>query len=149
MRKSTTKELRKKLDTKIIGLVKPANMSIDEYRIACNLENINPSVEDGQYLHWLITAANVESNWKLAKQVKSTILNALKKKYLLDESDIEQQSYFCDAILDIFLKDKEWVTNLLEATLENYKGTIAFDFCKSLNKAFGFTDIEYFNKLVV
>ena len=147
MRKSTAKDLRKKLDTKIIGLVKPANMSIDEYRIACNLENINPSVEDGQYLHWIMTADGDDAD--ICEKVDNAIVNALEKRYLLDSSNTEQIAYFCDAIKDLVLRDKDYTTRLLEAILKNYKGTAVFDFCKKLNKCIGLTHIEYFNEPVV
>ena len=131
--------LRKRLDTKLIKLVKPDNMSVDEYKIACNLEGFDASVENGSFLHWLVTSPAI-----VEMKVRAAILNALKKKYLLDESNIEQMSYFCDAVRDVVIKDHEWTTSLLEAVLKNYKGTEVYNFCSRLNKAVGFTSIGYF-----
>lgn len=150
MRKSTTKELRKKLDTKIIGLVKPANMSIDEYRIACNLENINPSVEDGPFLHWVMTT-NESEDLGIVDKVRRAIVSALGKKYLIDASSQVQCSYFCDAVQNIIAKDHWYAEKILEAVLKNYKDTSGyavevFNYCKRLNKAFGLTEVEYFNE---
>ena len=136
------KELRTKLNNKIISLVKPVDMSIDEYRIACNLENINPSIENGMYLHWIMTA---DGDADVCEKVENAIVNALEKRYLLDSNNKEQISYFCDAIKNLVLRDKDYTIRLLEAVLKNYKGTEVFDFCKRVNKCIGLTSVEYFN----
>lgn len=141
--------LRKRLDSRIIKLVAPVGMSIDEYKIACNLNDVNPTVEDGPFLHWVMTAEDGEES-NVADKVHAAVVNALEKKYLLDESSAEQCSYFCDAVKDVLLKDKEYSTLLLEAVLRNYKDTDGyavevFNYCKRLNKAFGLTEVEYFN----
>lgn len=142
------KTLRKRLDTKLIKLIAPNNMGVAEYKITCNLEGIDPSVENGQFLHWVMTADGDDT--KLAKKVHNAIVNALEKKYLLVLDDAEQCSYFCDAISDVLFKDKEYCTKLLDAVLKNYKGSdgngnIVFEFCKRLNKGLGLTRTEYFN----
>ena len=125
-------------------------MSEHEYKIACNLNEVDATVENGPFLHWVMTAEDGEES-DVADKVHAAVVNALEKKYLLDESSAEQCSYFCDAVRDVLLKDKEYSTLLLEAVLKNYKNSSGlalevFDFCKQLNKAFGFTRIEYFNQ---
>lgn len=140
--------LRKRLDTMLIKLVAPKGMGVDEYKIACNLDNIDPSVENGQFLHWVMTAHSNEET-KVEDKVHNAIVNALKKKYLLDFSNVEQCSYFCDAIHDIVLDDKEYAKNLLEAVFNSCKdapnyGKDVFDYCKKLNKWLGLTSVEYF-----
>ena len=146
------RELRKKLDNKLIKLVAPAGMSIAEYKINCNLEGFEPSVENGMFLHWVMTAGGDDAN--LVEKVDKAILNAIIKKYLLDTSNEEQCSYFCDAVRDLVLKDKDYATDLLEAVFKNYKdssgyGPDVFDFCKRLNKCLGLTAIEYFSHEVL
>ena len=138
--------LRKRLDTSLLKLVKPKDMSIDEYRIACNLQGgFDATVGYGPFLHWILTAGGDDS--KVVEKVESMIINALNGGYLLDTQNIKQCSYFCDAIRDLVVKDKYWCQRLLEAILGNdaYKGTGVYDYCKTLNKAFGFTTVGYFN----
>ena len=124
-------------------------MSVNEYKIACNLDCIDPSIENGQFLHWLITADG--DCPAVVEKVHNAIVNAIRKKYLLDFTNEEQCSYFCDAIRDIVLKDRKFVTDLLEAVLKIYKGAPSygaevFNYCKRLNKAIGFTAVEYFKR---
>lgn len=143
-----TQMLRKRLDTSLLKLVKPKDMSIDEYRIACNLQGVfDATVEYGPFLHWILTAGRDDCKVKVVEKVESIIINALSGGYLLDNQNIKQCSYFCDAIRDLVVKDKYWCKRLLEAILGNdaYKGTDVYDYCKTLNKAFGFTTIGYFN----
>lgn len=149
MDKNKVHTLRRRLDTKLIKLIAPKGMSVDEYKIACNLNEVDATVENGSFLHWVMTAEDGEES-DVADKVHAAVVNALEKKYLLDESSAEQCAYFCDAVRDVLLKDKEYSTLLLEAVLKNYKdasgyGIEVFNFCKSLNKAFGLTEVEYFN----
>ena len=149
MDKKKAKELRTKLSNKLIKLVAPAGMSIDEYKIQCNFNALDASIENGMFLHWVMTAKDGDDT-NVEDQVHDAIINALEKKYLLDTSNAEQCSYFCDAIRDMVLQDKDYTTKLLEAVLKNYKdsdgyGADVFDFCKKLNKCLGFTSVEYFN----
>ena len=142
------KTLRKRLDTKLIKLIAPNNMSVAEYKIKCNLEGIDPSVENGQFLHWVMTADGDDT--KVVEKVHNAIVNALNKKYLLDLDNAEQCSYFCDAMCDIVLANHDYKTKMFEAVLKNYKGSggygdKVFNHCKDLNKSFGFTNVEYFN----
>lgn len=134
--------LRKKLDKKIIRLVKPYGMSVDEYIINCNLNQFNPSVENGAYLHWLITASG---DIDIQEKVHDAIIKALSKKYLLDPDDEMQRSYFHDAIVDMLLKDKSFTIGIFEAVLKNYdEDDETFKFCKKLNKSTGLTSVKYF-----
>lgn len=146
------KSLRKKLDNKLIKLVAPAGMSVDAYRIACNLEGFDATIENGTFLHWIITSASEDSD-DTEDKVHSAIVNALAKGYLLDADNPVQCAYFCDAICDVLLKDKDYTTKLLEGVFNGYKdstkyGLEVFNYCKKLNKAFGFTPIEYFNSKI-
>ena len=148
MDKAKAKTLRKRLDTTLLKLVMPEGMSIARYMIECNLNGIEPTVENGQFLHWLITARGDDA--KLVEKVENAIVNALERGYLLDTSNATQCEYFCDAICDIVLKDKWFTTRLLEAVLKNYKdsddyGADVFHYCKRLNKSIGLTSIEYFD----
>ena len=143
MEKKYAHMLRKKLDKKIINLVKPESMDFEEYIVACNLQNIEPSVENGMYLHWLMTADG--DDYRIVEKVEDAIVKALSNGYLLDFDNKVQCGYFCDAIRDICVKDKDFTTKLLEAVLKNYEdGNVVFDYCKRLNKTFGFTSIRYF-----
>ena len=136
--------LRKKLDKKIINLVKPDAMDVEEYIVNCHLQGFEPSVENGMYLHWLMTASG--DNISIVQQVEDAIVNALSKKYLLDLDDDLQCSYFCDAVRDICVKDKDYATHIFEAVLKNVdEDHEVFKFCRSLNKVFGFTSVKYFN----
>ena len=141
-----TQMLRHRLDILLLKLVKPEGMSIDEYRIACNLQGgFDATVEYGPFLHWILMVDGDDSD--VVEKVKSVVINALNGGYLLDKQNIKQCSYFCDAIRDLVLKDKYWCERLLEAILGNdaYRGTDVYDYCKTLNKAFGFTSVGYFN----
>ena len=149
MDKKKAKELRKRLDSTIIKLVAPRGMSVMEYKIQCNLNEFDATVENGMFLHWVMTAKDGDGT-DVEDKVHDAIVNALDKKYLLDVDNKEQCAYFCDALKFVLLKDKEYSTRLLEGVLKGYKdsdgyGIEVFNFCKSLNKAFGFTSVEYFN----
>lgn len=147
MTASYRKSLQTKLDNKLIALVKPSYMSNDEYKIACNMEFVDPTVKNGSYLHWLMTADEGEdTTFKTKEKVHALIVNALKKKYLLDIDNADQCSYFCDGIVDNVMKDRRFVEQLLEAIFEAYPGTELFNYCWRLNRAFGFTSKYYFSK---
>lgn len=148
MTSNQAKAFRKRLDKKILNAILPEGMSAYEYKLHCDVEGFSPSVENGMFLHFLITAKPDYDEQE--KIVHNAIIGALSKKYLLDPTDDEQCSYFCDAIRDVLLRDKWFAEKLLETVLLNYKDennkTLAsvFDFCKTLNKAFGLTSVEYF-----
>lgn len=149
MEQSEVKQLRKRLDNKLIKLIAPKGMSIDEYKISCNLESINPTVENGPFLHWVMTSTSDDDS-ELVEKVDNVVINALEKGYLLDSSNAEQCEYFCDAIHELLLnKDKDFTIELLEVILKNYKDSNGYcskvyEYCRSLNKAFGFTSVGYF-----
>ena len=107
------KTLRKRLDTKLIKLIAPKDMSVAEYKIKCNLEGIDPTVENGPFLHWIMTADG--NDYSISKNVHNAIVNALNKKYLLDLDNAEQCSYFCDAMCDIVLANHDYKTKMFEA----------------------------------
>lgn len=141
------KTLQKRLDTKILKLVCPKDMDIDEYRIRCELESIVPSTSNGMFLHWIMTSYGDKED---TEAVQRAVVNALKGMYLLDASNEEQCGYFCDAVKALILIDRFFATDIIEIILSNYKsadGCLAdvFDFCRSLNKGFGLTKVEYFN----
>lgn len=141
------KTLQKRLDTKVLKLVCPNDMDIYEYKVKCELEGIVPSLSNGMFLHWIMTS---HGDSKTTEAVQHAIVNALKGMYLLDASNEEQCSYFCDAVRDLVLMDQFFATDILDIVLSNYKTTDkclaeVFDFCKRLNKGFGLTTTGYFN----
>ena len=147
MDKSREKALRKKLDNMLIKLVAPPGMGVTEFKIECNLNAIDATVENGVFLHWVMISSGDDDI--VANKVDRAIINAINKKYLLDTSNKDQCARFCDAVRDLVLIDKHYAADLIEAVLNNYKesdghGPDVFDFCKRLNKAFGFTSVEYF-----
>lgn len=142
------KDLRKKLDSKIIKLIAPKGMSVAEYKIQCNLNGIDATLENGAFLHWVMTAHDGEET-NVEGKVHDAIVKSLEQKYLIDVDSQEQCEYFCDAVKHLLLKDKDYSTRILDAVLKNYKhsnkyGLEVFNFCKKLNKAFGLTSTEYF-----
>ena len=143
------KDLRKKLDSKIIKLIAPKGMSVAEYKIQCNLNEIDATLENGMFLHWVMTAHDGEDT-NVEGKVHDAIVKGLEQQYLIDTDSQEQCAYFCDALKHLLLKDKDYSTRILDAVLKNYKhsskcGLEVFNFCKRLNKAFGFTSTEYFD----
>ncbi|MBP5784335.1 MAG: hypothetical protein J6W16_01965 [Methanobrevibacter sp.] len=147
MNKSDNHALREKLLNKLIKIIAPKGMSAYEYRVQCNLNGVEASIEDGPFLYWLITNACRPNENTII--VNKSIIHAINQKYLLDFDNEKQCAYFCDAIRDSLMDDKWWTEKLLEAVLKNYKsfpgyGKDVFDFCKRLNKAFGLTSVEYF-----
>lgn len=142
------KDLRKKLNYKIIKLIAPKGMSVAEYKIQCNLNGIDATLENGMFLHWVMTAHDSEET-NVEGKVHDAIVKGLEQKYLIDVDSQEQCEYFCDAVKHLLLKDKDYSTRILDAVLKNYKhsnkyGLEVFNFCKKLNKAFGLTSTEYF-----
>ena len=150
MDKKKAKDLRKKLDSKIIKLIAPKGMSVAEYKIQCNLNEIDATLENGMFLHWVMTAHDGDET-NVEGKVHDAIVKGLEQQYLIDVDSQEQCEYFCDAVKHLLLKDKEYTTRILDAVLKNYKyssskyGLEVFSFCKRLNKAFGFTATEYFD----
>ena len=143
------KDLREKLDSKIIKLIAPKGMSVAEYKIQCNLNGIDATLENGAFLHWVMTAHDGEET-NVEGKVHDAIVKSLEQQYLIDVDSQEQCEYFCDAVKHLLLKDKEYTTRIFDAVLKNYKysskyGLEVFNFCKRLNKAFGFTATEYFD----
>lgn len=142
------KDLRKKLDSKIIKLIAPKGMSVAEYKIQCNLNGIDATLENGMFLHWVMTAHDGDET-NVEDKVHDAIVKGLEQQYLIDVDSQEQCEYFCDAVKHLLLRDKDYTTRILDAVLKNYKnsskyGLEVFNFCKQLNKAFGFTPTEYF-----
>ena len=143
------KDLRKKLDSKIIKLIAPKGMSVAEYKIQCNLNEIDATLENGMFLHWVMTAHDGEET-NVEGKVHDAIVKGLEQQYLIDIDNQEQCAYFCDAVKHLLLRDKEYIIRIFDAVLKNYKhsskyGLDVFNFCKRLNKAFGFTSTEYFD----
>ena len=143
------KDLRKKLDSKIIKLIAPKGMSVAEYKIQCNLNEIDATLENGMFLHWVMTAHDDEET-NVESKVHDAIVKGLEQQYLIDIDSQEQCEYFCDAVKHLLLRDKEYIIRIFDAVLKNYKhsskyGLDVFNFCKRLNKAFGFTSTEYFD----
>ena len=143
------KDLREKLDSKIIKLIAPKGMSVDEYKIQCNLNEIDATLENGMFLHWVMTAHDGEET-NVEGKVHDAIVKGLDQQYLIDIDSQEQCEYFCDAVKHLLLRDKEYIIRIFDAVLKNYKhsskyGLDVFNFCKRLNKAFGFTSTEYFD----
>ena len=142
--KARAKHFRYELTKKIISLVKPEDMSIEEYIIQCNLNDIDPTLDNGMFLHWVMVA---DGPWGIKDKVNKSILQGLKKGYLLDETNNKQMSYFCDALKQLLLQDKYYTKDLFEATMEGYPKGDLFDFVCRLNKAFGLTSKNYFGTL--
>ena len=143
------KDLRKKLDSKIIKLIAPKGMSVAEYKIQCNLNEIDATLENGMFLHWVMTAHDGDEP-NVEGKVHDAIVKGLEQQYLIDVDSQEQCAYFCDAVKHLLLRDKEYIIRIFDAVLKNYKhsskyGLDVFNFCKRLNKAFGFTSTEYFD----
>ena len=143
------KDLRKKLDSKIIKLIAPKGMSVAEYKIQCNLNEIDATLENGMFLHWVMTAHDGDET-NVEGKVHDAIVKGLEQQYLIDVDSQEQCEYFCDAVKHLLLRDKDYSTRILDAVLKNYKhsskhGLEVFNFCKRLNKAFGLTSTEYFD----
>ena len=128
------KDLRKKLDSKIIKLIAPKGMSVAEYKIQCNLNEIDATLENGMFLHWVMTAHDGEDT-NVEGKVHDVIVKGLEQQYLIDTDSQEQCEYFCDAVKHLLLKDKDYSTRILDAVLKNYKhsnkcGLEVFNFCK-------------------
>lgn len=149
MDKKKTEDLRKKLDSKIIELIAPKEMDEAEYKIQCNLNGVDATVENGMFLHWVMTAHDGEET-DVEDKVHDAIVQGLKQRCLIDVDNPEQCAYFCDAVKHLLLEDKDYLTRIIDAVLNNYKhssnyGLEVFNFCKQLNKTFGFTSTEYFD----
>ena len=112
------KTLQKRLDTKILKLVCPKGMDIDEYRIRCELESIVPSTSNGMFLHRIMTSYGDK---EATEAVRRAVVNALKGMYLLDASNEEQCSYFYDAVRALVLIDRFFATDIIAIILSNYK----------------------------
>ena len=143
------KDLRKKLDSKIIKLIAPKGMSVAEYKIQCNLNEIDATLENGMFLHLVMTAHDGEDT-NVEGKVHDAIVKGLEQQYLIDVDSQEQCEYFCDAVKYLLLRDKDYSTRILDTVLKNYKhsskyGLEVFNFCKQLNKEFGLTSTEYFD----
>ena len=77
------KDLRKKLDSKIIKLIAPKGMSVAEYKIQCNLNEIDATIENGMFLHWVMTAHDGEET-NVEGKVHDAIVKGLEQQYLID-----------------------------------------------------------------
>lgn len=139
------KTYRKRLNTTIIKLVKPPAMGIDEYRINCEMRGFKPEVENGMFLHWIMTAQDVDESG-VADKVRRLVVRALRKGYLLETGNDLQASYFCDALQDAVPSDRDYATALIEAFFDHCGSGPTFDFVRTFNKTFGFTDSYYFSE---
>ena len=134
MDKKKAKDLRKKLDSKIIKLIAPKGMSVAEYKMQCDLNDIDATLENGMFLHWVMTARDGEDT-NVEGKAHDAIVKGLEQQYLIDVDSQEQCEYFCDAVKHLLLKDKDYSTRILDAALKNYKhnskcGLEVFNFCK-------------------
>ena len=128
------KDLRKKLDSKILKLIAPKGMSVAEYKMQCNLNEIDATLENGMFLHWVMTAHDGEDT-NVEGKVHDAIVKCLEQQYLIDIDSQEQCAYFCDVVKHLLLKDKDYSSRILDAALKNYKhsskcGLEVCNFCK-------------------
>lgn len=141
---------RNRLCKKIVKLVAPEGMSQNAYEIACAASGFVPALDNGMYLHWIIVeGANEHKRNSKAYDVFKLLADGLKKGYLLDPNNNEQLEYFADAIHESLLMFDSQVREMLfEAFFTGYKGQELngiYQYIKRLNKAFGFTSVEYFS----
>lgn len=146
MSKSRTDDARKRtrLCKKIVKLVAPEGMSYEQYVIACAANGIEVSLDNGQFLHWLVSN---KDNSAISDKVRLLLVEAVKDKYLLDPDNAEQIEYFKDAMINVIFLPYEYAKDMFEAILSTTKNDIpdVFNAVKSINKAFGLTAVEYFN----
>lgn len=141
---------RSRLCKKIVKLVAPEGMSQNAYEIACAANGFVPALDNGMYLYWIIVeGAKEHASNSNVQNVYSLLADGLKDGYLLDLSNVEQLEYFAEAMRDIIMTaDKELCSMLYESFFIGYRGKelhSAYDFIKTLNKAFGFTLEECFS----
>ena len=118
MDKKKAKDLRKKLDSKILKLIAPKGMSVAEYKIQCNLNGIDATLENGMFL---IDSDSQEQCEYFCDAVKHLLLR-----------DKDYSTRILDAVLKNYKNSSKY-------------GLEVFNFCKQLNKAFGLTSTEYFD----
>lgn len=136
---------KKYLQTRLISLVKPDEMSNAEYILKCTIRGINPSVDDPQYMHWIINEAYNDFNAELHCKVRDLIIKGLKQHLILDFTKDEDNSYISELLPDLVLRgDKDEIGKFFRVILEEYRHTPIGEQTYSLNRAFGFTSYCYF-----
>jgi len=135
---------RSRLCKKLVKLVAPEGMTYEQYVIECTANGIEVSLDNGMFLHWLLT---YEGMTRIANEVRQLLVKAVEDHYLLDPNNIEQIEYFRDAMVDLVFMDKNYTVAMYKAVLTTTKTTIPdlFNAVKKINKSLGLTEVEYFN----
>ena len=135
---------RAKLCKRIVKLVAPEGMTYAQYVIECAAAGIEVSLENGMFLHWLLTRNGIDA---VTVKVRCLLIKAVEEKWLIDPSNEDQVLYFIDAMTELVMMNKDYCTKMYDAVLKTMKKTVPdiFIVVKKLNKAFGFTSTEYFS----
>ena len=135
---------RSRLCKKLVKLVAPEGMTYEQYVIECAANGIEVALDNGMFLHWLLTAKGPSY---IASKVQILLVKAVEDGYLLDPNNVEQLEYFRDAMVDLVFMDKDYTKAMYDAVLTTTKNTIPtiFDAVKQINKGIGITTTEYFN----
>ncbi len=135
---------RSRLCKKLVKLVAPEGMTYEQYVIECAANGIEVSLDNGMFLHWLLT---YEGMTRTAYEVRRLLVKAVEDHYLLDPDNVEQIEYFRDAMVELVFMDKEYTASMYNAVLKTTKTAIPalFNAVKSINKGLGITSVEYFN----
>lgn len=132
---------KKYLQTRLISLVKPNEMSNVEYILKCTIRGINPSVDDPQFMHWIINEAYKYNNFnsELYCKVRDLIIKGLKQHLILDFTKDKDNSYICNLLPDLVLRggNKDVIGKFFSVILEEYRQTPIGEQAYRLNRAFG------------
>ena len=137
-------ERRARLCKKLVKLVASEGMTYAQYVIECAANGIEVALDNGIFLHWLLTAKGPPY---IASKVQTLLVKAVEDGYLLDPNNVEQLEYFRDAMVELVFMDKDYAKAMYDAVLTTTKTTIPtiFDAVKHINKGIGITTTEYFN----
>ena len=137
-------ERRARLCKKLVKLVAPEGMTYEQYVIECAANGIEVSLDNGMFLHWLLTC---KGNIEIVHKVRKLLVKAVEDRYLLDPNNTEQIDYFRDAMVELVFMNESYTIAMYKAVLTTTKTTIPdlFNAVKKINKGLGLTEVEYFN----
>jgi len=137
---------KKYLQSRIISLVKPEKMCNAEYVLQCAIRGITASVDDPQYMHWIINEAYSDFSSSLHQKVRDLIIKGLKQHLILDFTKDRDCDVICDLLPDIIIRElsKYETEKLFRVILEEYRNTPIGDVAYRLNRGFGITLMSYF-----
>ena len=134
---------------KLLKLIAPDGMSPEEYVGRCAVTNVSAAPDDLTFVGWLLETSAHEADGGRYDEAGDMLCELIEKGGLLDFRNLSCENDFviADVIVDaVMWPNKRFKENFFAAVLHSAPHmSKTWKAAYRLNKAFGFTDVCYFN----